>query len=122
MDLSFFSDLVESKLLSTHTAYLAAVIRTNGSTATVQPLTMIKQRGKTAETPAVISGIPVMLQARYKIAPDGNGGITASALTTGDVVLCVVCERDISKARSGVLAVPTYRHHDLSDSVVVGVL
>ena len=48
--------------------------------------------------------------------------VSASALASGDVVLCVVCERDISKARSGIMAVPTIRHHDLSDSVVVGVL
>lgn len=122
MDLSYFSDLIESKLLSTHTAYLAQVVRTDGSTATVQPLSMIKQRGKPAEKPVVVSDVPVIRSARYKLTPDGNGGVSASALASGDVVICAVCERDISKARSGILAVPTIRHHDLSDSVVVGVL
>ena len=49
--------------------------------------------------------------------------ITATEIQPGDVVLCVVCERDISGQTSGQVTTPdSTMNYSLSNSVIVGVV
>lgn len=105
---NYFEDLVESKLLQLHTAYLARVLSVEEKTATVQPLTMIKQIGKDGKLQAPIPNTPILS--------------CAGTLKKGNVVLCVCCERDITRAKNNEISIPTYRRHSLSDSIIIGVL
>ena len=133
-NLRVFEDMIEDKLLDLHTAYVAKVISFNGTCATIQPLGMIKQYGKSAERQAVVSNAPVIQSARYKLSTttracrtSGTGTeqrehIVMSPLTSGDLVFCVCAERDITEAKKGNISTPQLGHHSLSDSVVVGIL
>lgn len=130
-----FDDLVEDKLLNLHTAYIAKVISFNGSEATIQPLGMTKQYGKSAEKQSVVSNAPVVQSARNKIGTkeisyvyNSSGAtktetiVTLIPLSAGDLVFCVCAERDITEAKNGNIATPQIGHHSLSDTVVVGIL
>ena len=149
--LSSIDNLIESKLLNLHTAYLATIISTNGTTAKIQPLNMFKQYGKAAEKLPAIPDVPILTHARWKTSCEkityvsdisintkqANGYITnisldkitktkdiaiLQPLAEGDIVFCVCAERDISEAKNGNISVPTIGRHSLSDSVIVGVL
>ena len=125
----FFDEIVTKHLLDMSTAYLAKVIAVTSTTATVQPLGKVKQYGENAKKQAVVSNIPVLRNARNKIKRQTvtiNGTSYDLAVLTpiaaGDIVLCVVCDRDIAQALKGENSVPTTGHHSKSDSVVVGVI
>ena len=125
MDLSYFDDLIESKLLSTHTAYIGKILSLKTNTATVQPLTKQKSRSGALISQAPVSGVPILKNARYKLSSadaDNKNVAVLTPIQAGDIVLCIVCERDITDAKKGISSVPATRHHDLSDSVIVGVL
>ncbi|MDL2253308.1 hypothetical protein LJC49_04455 [Ruminococcaceae bacterium OttesenSCG-928-I18] len=98
---------VEQALLETHTAYLAQAVRFNGNRTTVQPLTLTKEMNGAPHLQPLVVDVPKLK------------GVDVEQ---GDVCLCVVCERDISYAMRGMSTTPAKRHHDLSDSVIVGVL
>lgn len=119
-------NLVEAKLLTLHTAFLSVVLSVNTSnyTATVQPLVQAKQAGKKGGIKyPVLSNIPVMKNAMYKITGIYDGKATATRLSVGDVVLCVACERDITDAKKGKSALPRINgHHQLQDAIVVGAI
>ena len=125
----YASDIVNEAMMNLSTAYLAKVIAVTSTTATVQPLGKIKQYGEDAQKQAVVSNIPVLRNARNKITSktitiDG-ADYTLAVLTpiaAGDIVLCVVCDRDITQALKGVDDLPPVGHHSKSDSVVVGVI
>jgi hypothetical protein len=135
---NFVNDIVESKLLSLHTCYLAKVLTVNGSRATVQPLTMIKQYGKAAQKQAPVPDVPISSHCRGKVAEKElryvsgvSGGsasystvkiLTFTGLTAGNIVLCCCCDRDITDAVNGKTALPSNRRHSLSDSIIIGVL
>lgn len=98
---------IEQALLLTHTAFLGQVVRLEGDRVTLQPMTLAKDAtGKPYSQPLVVA------------APKLRG----LCVEQGDVCLCVCCERDISMALQRKIAVPALRRHDLSDTVVVGVL
>ena len=109
---------IESKLLDLHCAYLARVISTTGTTATVQPLGKIKQIGRTAKSQAIVSNIPIIKSAR----PLTVNGQTIHSISPGDIAVCICCDRDISQTIKGVDATPSAGHHSISDSILVGVL
>ncbi len=140
-NIKVIDDIIEDKLMNLHTAYIGKVLSFDGSKATIQPLSMIKQYGKTAEKQSVIANAPVLHSARYKIKTEmrtcgisTTGGISCSLqteqrshlvlepLAVGDIVFCVCAERDITEAKKGIIATPQFGHHSLSDSVVVGIL
>ena len=128
-NLRFFENMIETKLLNLHTAYLAKVLSTDGETARIQPLGMSKAYGETAIKQSPLSGVPVLQSARYKIAPKEDiteqaevESVVITPLAEGDIVLCVCCERDISQAKKGNNSTPVYGHHSMSSSVVVGIL
>lgn len=104
-----FNNMIEEKLLNMHTAYLAKVISTNGTTAKIQPLGNVKAYGQNAKAQSPLSNVPILKQARNEI-------------TTGDIVLCVCCERSITDAKKGINSTPVIGHHSMSDSIIVGCL
>lgn len=131
--LDFIENMIEEKLLGVHTAYIAKVISTNGKTAKIQPLGNIKAYGKSAQKQSPLSNVPILNNAQQKFSKKTieyltDGGkerteiVTPVSIASGDLVLCVCCDRDISEAKKGNSATPQIGHHSMSDSVIVGIL
>lgn len=119
--LRYVENMINSALLQIHTAYIGKVISVNSNItkATVQPLNLIKTKDGT-KTQAVQKNIPVINSARYKVTevvPE-----RFEKLKSGDLVLCVCADRDITQALKGKNSVPVKGHHDISASIVVGIL
>lgn len=133
-------DFVEQKLLDTHTAYIAKVVSVNGNRLNIQPLHMYKEYGTSASAYPVISNVP-FIQRRFvvtdnihthDIADTSLGDVSTAPYThnhevyeeeysVGDIVLVVVCERDITNSLKGSIALPlTNSRHNLNNSVVIG--
>ena len=124
-NLNFFENIVENKLKSLHTAYLAKVISTDGKKAKIQPLGKVKAYGEVAKTQSPLSNVPILNSAQYKISETVIEGKTVAEIKpigAGDIVLCVCCERDISAAKRGINSTPVIGHHSMSDSIIVGIL
>lgn len=128
-NLNSINGIIESKLLTLHTAYIGKVLKYSNGKADIQPLQMIKQYGRPAEQHSPIPNVPVTQQARFKMSTKtANTGVTNITyiepvpLAAGDIVVCVCGERDITEAKNGKLSVPTIGHHSMSDSIVVGIL
>lgn len=113
MNLKYFENLIEQKLLTTHTCYLAKVLSENGSKATIQPLSMIKAVGGTAKRQTVIENVPISQVVLHAL--DGSDLV-------GRVAIVMCAERDISRTRLGEFALPSLRRHSLSDSIIIGYL
>lgn len=127
--LGFLNDLIEDKLLSLHTAYLAKVLSSDGSTAKIQPLCMVKQYGHSAQKQSILSNVPIVQSARFKMTSktdyiDGSAitYVEPTPLAAGDIVICVCCDRNITEAKNGRMTTPPVGHHSMSDSVIVGIL
>lgn len=123
-DFSVFDDIVENKLLDLNTAFIAKVIKVSGSTADIQPLSMLKSRGTDAIKPSVLKGVPIIHSARYRITlPEEDTTldyVSIKLLKSGDIVFCVCADRDISETKKGIMSVPQIGHHSKSDAVIVG--
>lgn len=131
-NLNFVESMINKKLLDLHCAYIGKVVWTNGETATVQPLGLIKDAGSTAEAQAVVSNVPVA--CRFKIRAEtisytnasGNSAKQTVAVPTeiakGDLVVCICADRDITEARRGKNELPPSGAHNISDSIIVGIL
>lgn len=110
MKLNFFNNLVEQKLLTTHTCYLGTVTRVDGNFADVQPLSLTKAVSDTSGTKqALIPNVPICQH-------------TLEYVDVGSIVVCACMERDISQTRHGQFALPSLRRHSLSDSIIIGCL
>ena len=110
MNLNYFNNLVEQKLLATHTCYLGKVTRVNGNFADVQRLSLIKAVSDTSGTKqALLPNVPISQSVTEYVE-------------VGAVVICVCSERDISQTRHGQFALPSQRRHSLSDSIIIGCL
>lgn len=131
--MAFIEALIEKKLLDLHCGYIGRVVSTDGKTATVQPLGLIKESGSAStKTQAVVSNVPVA--CRYKISTktitytDGNGSTRDQEIAVpvqiakGDLVACLCADRDITEARRGNNAVPPAGRHSITDSIIVGIL
>lgn len=132
-NMSFFDTLIEKKLMDLHCGYIGRVIWTDGITAKVQPLGLIKRAGS-AETKAqaVVSDVPVA--CRYKLAEktisytDKNGSVAKQKVAVpkliakGDLVACLCADRNIAAARRGENELPPAGRHSISDSIIVGIL
>ena len=128
------NNIVDQKILDLHCAYIAKVLSTDGITAKIQPLDMMKQYGKAAQTQSVIEKVPIIQSARYKLTEEGKEFLT-NPTTTGardfpvlkqieedDIVVCLCADRDISQTKNGSVALPAHGSHSLSDSIIVGIL
>lgn len=109
MNLNFFENLVNQKILSIHTCYLAKVISISGEKARIQPLALVKAYREEAKQQAIIENVPICKHA-------------LEDATAGSVVVVACMERDITQTKNGKIALPSFRHHSLSDSIVIGVL
>lgn len=105
--LAFVNERIEQALMLTHTAFLAQAVRFHKNRTTLQPLTMIKTAQSEPRKQALIVDAPKL---------------KGLEIQQGDICLCVACERDISQALRGKMSLPANRHHDLTDTVIVGVL
>ena len=124
-NLKVFENMIENKLLSLHTAYLAQIISVNGSTAKIQPLGLTIAYGESPKKQSTLTQVPILRNARYKISETVIMGETVAKIepiAAGDIVLCVCCERNIAEAKKGNNALPPLGHHSKSDSIIVGVL
>ena len=120
--LKVFENMIENKLLNLHTAYLAMVLSVNGNTAKIQPLGMTKAYGETAQKQSPLSNVLILNSAKYKAVIEGEEIAQIKPISSGDIVLCVCCERDITEAKNGRNSTPAIGHHSMSDSVIVGIL
>lgn len=129
------NNIVDSKILDLHCAYIARVLSVNGTKAKVQPLDKIKQYGKEAKNRGVVLDVPIIQSAQYKIKKERLTFLTSLAPTSetrdfailspieaGDLVVCICADRDISASVKGESAVPAAGSHSLSDSIIVGIL
>lgn len=131
MEISFFENMIDSKILNIHTAYLGKVVSISGNTARVQPLTMSKAiGGKSAEQSTTTAVIPPNIKYRadkitYRISDDRSETTTVlvpDSLAVGDTVYVGVCDRDISFAKKGIIGKATSRHHNINDGVILRVV
>lgn len=131
--LSFVEAIIKKKLLDLHCGYIGTIVSTDGKTATVQPLGLIKDAGsQSAQKQAVVANVPVA--CGYKITVDtityaDGGGVTHTKtiavpvpLAKGDLVACLCADRDITAARRGKNELPPTGSHSITDSIIVGIL
>lgn len=144
-NMAFVESAIEKKLKDLHCGYIGKVISTDGNTAKVQPLGLIKETGSTAtKTQAVVSDVPVACKYKFKAqsisyvtgaSVEGGENIKAGDLTTarttvavpvpiaaGDLVVCLCADRNIEAARRGKNELPPAGYHSISDSIIVGIL
>lgn len=62
-------NIIEQKLLSLHTCYLAKILSTDGTTAKIQPLGKTKEYGKEPLIQSPLTNVPIAISARYKFIP-----------------------------------------------------
>lgn len=110
IDLKALDNYFEEKLLHLHTAFLAKVIKAESPNCIdVQPLTLTKQIGGEPKKQALLTKLSCLSNVWSSIAVDS-------------VVLCVVCERDITQARKGLNAVPSLGRHEMKNSIIIGTI
>ena len=119
-------------ILNIHTAFLAKVITVNGNRAIVSPLESVIPRGSEEQIP--ISSVNVIVPPNvkyaaqaitYRVGADSSNTTTVlvpAELKPGDIVYVGICERDITNAYAGSTELPTQRHHDINDGVILKVL
>lgn len=126
--MGFLNSAIEKKLRDLHCGYIGKVVWTDGVTATVQPLGLMKQTGGAAQAQAVVSNVPVASRYKFKAKQitDGNGNTVTVAepieIAAGDLVACLCADRDITEARRGNNELPPAGRHSITDSIIVGIL
>lgn len=128
--MKIIEDVIEEKLLYLHTAFLAKVISTDGKTAKIQPLNMIKQKGEQPIRLSPIEDVPILDHVKkYKIercpcstVENPKKHVEWLEIEAGDIVYCLCCERDITEARKGKEALPVTGHHQIQDAIIIGLL
>ncbi len=118
------NSILEQKLLRLRTCYIAKVVDTNGITAKIQPLNIIKYTDGTEKIPNQLSNVPVVESARQKVAYDMGTNTISSVrpICEGDLVVCICADRNISAAKRGKMEVPPRGRHSISDSIIIGIL
>lgn len=124
----FVDNFIENKLLALHTAYLAKVLSVSGNTAKIQPLGLTKEIGEKAMKQSVLTSVPIMQTVKkFKTKSISVGDHTWSGyqpfpIEAGDIAVCICCERNITDAKKGRNVLPPSGHHNMSDSIIIGVL
>lgn len=131
--MNFVNSAIEKKLMDLHCGYIGKVIWTDGVTAKVQPLGLMKENDGVAKTQAVVSDVPVACRYKikeqtitYLVSADGERNSQKIAvpiqIEKGDLVACICADRDITDARRGGNSLPPAGRHSISDSIIVGIL
>lgn len=141
-------ETLRESLLNMSTAFIGRVVSVNTATATasVQPLSMMKQFGSPAKKRAPIQDVPILHHVgHWKLvkqsltvtdtytgggsispnphpAPANQGHIQFDPIRAGDIVFCVCADREISATRKGQFATPALGHHEISNAVIVGLI
>lgn len=133
-NLGFVKNMIDKQLMDLHCGYIGKVIWTDGETATVQPLGLIKDAGSAStKEHAVVADVPVACRYKitaktitYAVDADGNTRSQTVAVPTqiakGDLVACLCADRDITESRRGNNELPVAGRHSISDSIIVGIL
>lgn len=103
----YLDSIIENKLNSLHTVYLAKVLSVNGKTAKIQPLGLKSDSNGNTYKQSVLTEVPITKKTE---------------VSKGDVAVCVCCERNISEAKHGINSVTPAGRHSMSDSIIIGVL
>lgn len=145
---NWIENIVNDKILNLHTAFLAEVKTVDGDTAKVQPLQNYRMAAGNAAAQEVVTVlVPQNIKYHIETIEYMTGAAAATTVTeshsavtilqpetekievcvpdelsAGDLVVCIVCERDITNAKKGLTEQPTNRHHDMNDSVIIRVL
>lgn len=131
--MAFFDAAIEKKLMDLHCGYIGRVLSTDGITAKVQPLGLIKNYGDSGtKSQAVVDNVPVLCRWKVKkktiYYADTSGTshkqdiLEPKQIEAGDLVACMCCDRDISAARRGNNVLPPAGRHNISDSLIVGII
>lgn len=108
--MDYIDDRIEEKLLHLHTSYLGTAVGINpDGTFDVQPLTLTKAIGGKSKQQSVVKNVYCLDDVAINVR-------------TGDVVVCLVCERDISEAVLGNSTLPSVGHHQMKDSIIIGTI
>lgn len=133
-------NIVEEESKKLHCAFLAKVLSVKNNKAKIQPLGLIRDYGGTATQQAPITNVHIAKSALNKVTTkeieyissvnfDGKS-VTKKAETiakltpiaTGDIVLCVCCDRNIDAALKGENSLPPVGCHKQSDCVIVAII
>jgi len=121
--MKYFESMKVALLTSINTAMPCKVLSYNegNRTAKIQPLFKAKEVGKEPRNLPPIEGVPVLFQ-KYKV--DGGSVQTFTpALSIGDIVLVVFCQRSIDDAGQGKNVYPGIsRMFSIQDAIIVGVI
>lgn len=142
----YLDEIMGNKLSGIHTAYLAKVLSVSGDTAKIQPLGLNQHADGTTSNQSVLTQVPIAQHVRHftlvkqsmsisdtwsgggSISPathptgDNVGHLKIEPIRAGDIVVCICCERNISEAKKGVNSITPAGRHDMSDSVIIGLL
>ncbi len=131
-EFNFFKNLIEQRILSIHTAFLAKVISVDDDGATVQPLMSLKSSATGEQTAVgyIRAVIPKNIKFKceditYRVSDASSATKTVVVpddITVGDIVYIGICERDITNAKTGGAELATMRTHDMNDGVILCVL
>ena len=127
-NMSFFNSLIERRLKDLHCGYIGKVVWTDGNTATVQPLGLYKETSNSAaKAQAVVSDVPVACRYKFTVktirCDSGSERVAVPVqIAAGDLVVCLCADWDITAARRGSNELPPAGMHDISDSIIVGIL
>ena len=76
-----FDNMIESKLLSLHTAFVAKIVSVQGEDmCSVQPLSRIKAVGKDAQDRAIITNVPILNHVRHYSLEKQDINVTVTAI------------------------------------------
>lgn len=131
-EFNFFQNLIEQRVLSIHTAFLAKVISVDNDGATVQPLMSLKSSTTGEQTAVGYVRVTVPENVKFKREDityriSDTSSVTKTVIVpddiaVGDIVYIGICERDITNAKTGGAELATMRAHDMNDGVILCVL
>ena len=109
-EFNFFQNMIEQRVLSIHTAFLAKVISVdNGYIRVTVPKNVKFKREDITYRISDTSSV-----TKTVIVPDD--------IAAGDIVYIGICERNITNAKTGGAELATMRTHDMNDGVILCVL
>lgn len=131
-EFNFFQNMIEQRVLSIHTAFLAKVISVDNDGATVQPLMSLKSSATGEQTAVGYIRVTVPKNVKFKREDityriSDTSSVTKTVIVpddiaVGDIVYIGICERDITNAKTGGAELATMRAHDMNDGVILCVL
>ena len=132
--------MIDEKLKSLHVAFIAQILSVSGNKAKIQPLGLTCDYGGTSKKQSVLTNVHIAQSAMYRTTTKeieyiksvdfDNSTVKKGSATiaqtipiqTGDIVLCVCCDRNIADALKGENSLPPVGCHNQSDCVIVAIV